>query len=462
MCSTRLAEREEITSREVAMAHTSTDSGPSRSFVPPRKEESKNDGGSVELECREKIDAINEEGFESSDDEGLGNHFPQQRFSPAPQRSLTPDFGTLRQSPVLLMARRSKTPDENQRKGRVGRYVPNEMSCVLPKPTQGDAHNSGYKHGADSEAVVSTFVKPKLPTTKSSSPGLTISGHFQPTGNVFKPNIPSRNRATTKQVKLLARPASQVTSANEHAFGAHPHSDLGVQPQRDHGETPKTEAPVVHLRSTGAAVSSFSSNLPANLASSGAGGGGFIAGAITSKPELSPLPSSAQNQAALAYYGKNTGGRPPPRGVRTLQTIAPLVTAYQTVPKPAALSGSVNSNPVSPSLLQLPVQPYAHGSLASPVHASSSASTPSVNYPMNASSHDSVRPRSASPYGALQSFSVAGGGQVSGPPSDSVNPSQATPAHEVGSFRALADGRDLARESNKTILKRFLPDGMEE
>lgn len=193
MCSTRLAEREQsldINKQEIRSEV------PRSSSTNPDDQDS-DDEGSVELECRENLDE-NIEAFDSSEDEDIESRvFPQQRFSPAitagfSQRSLTPDVSKAKYSPIPF-TRRARTPDVLSKAG------PNNTTVRSKAPSREhesrkQTHRvveptfrrqlSDESLGADGD----TFVRPtSAPSTKSSSPGLTISGNFKPKGSVFRP-----------------------------------------------------------------------------------------------------------------------------------------------------------------------------------------------------------------------------------------------------------------------------------
>ena len=220
MCTSRLAEREGSL-EQVAK--------PSFGLIPTKsKEEDNSDGsstesddeGSLELECRENMDEDDAESEAMEEEDIESKVFPQQRFSPlhisksanvTSKRSLTPDVGKVRHSPVPFVSRRAVTPDICHH-SRVGRSNTNKMkaTCTLTTAKQLRAiqvissssslcssSKQSFKttsrtaqHCTESNSSV-MFVKPAT-VFANSKPGLTISGSFQPKGSVFKPSIPSQ------------------------------------------------------------------------------------------------------------------------------------------------------------------------------------------------------------------------------------------------------------------------------
>ncbi|XP_031564265.1 protein capicua homolog isoform X2 [Actinia tenebrosa] len=196
MCSTRLAEREQ--KLDINKQETRSEVPCSSSTNPDEHAQDSDDEGSVELECRENLDA-NEGAFDSSDDEDIESRvFPQQRFSPAVtagfnQRSLTPDVSKAKYSPIPF-TRRARTPDVLSKAGSNGTTVRSKtpsrehdsrkQTHRVVEPTFRRQLSGDSEKSADCD----TFVRPTTaPSTKSSSPGLTISGNFKPKGSVFRP-----------------------------------------------------------------------------------------------------------------------------------------------------------------------------------------------------------------------------------------------------------------------------------
>lgn len=194
MCSTRLAEREQ--SLDLNKQETQLEVPRSSSTNP--EDQDSDDEGSVELECRENLDE-NEEAFDSSDDEDIESRvFPQQRYSPAittgfNQRSLTPDVSKAKYSPIPF-TRRARTPDVFSKAGSNSTTVRSKtpsrehdyrkQTHRVVEPTFRRQLSDDSVEGAECD----TFVRPTTaPSTKSSSPGLTISGNFKPKGSVFRP-----------------------------------------------------------------------------------------------------------------------------------------------------------------------------------------------------------------------------------------------------------------------------------
>lgn len=166
------------------------------------------DIGSEELMCNENID-VNDKESDDSDDEELSNRvFPQQRFSPVPfttRRSQTPDIGKIRYSPIEFPPKRAVTPNiyEHMISKSRSRELSDIDSSSKPPSKMVDfgfrapkslPHSSKSMDKTESTRPFSgQFVRPKQPLAKSHSPGLTVSGHFQPTGSVFRPSQPSSN-----------------------------------------------------------------------------------------------------------------------------------------------------------------------------------------------------------------------------------------------------------------------------
>ncbi|XP_068733422.1 protein capicua homolog isoform X2 [Montipora capricornis] len=179
------------------------------------------DISSEELMCNENID-VNDKDSDDSDEEELTNRvFPQQKFSPVPftRRSRTPDIGKRRYSPVTFPAKRAVTPNIYEQ--MVGKGHSHELSDnALSKPRtsmmdlgfrepKGFPHSNRSMSKCDSGASVGgQFVRPRLPTSKSHSPGLTVSGCFQPTGSVFRPRQPSGCSTSSKTPPLSSGSAS--------------------------------------------------------------------------------------------------------------------------------------------------------------------------------------------------------------------------------------------------------------
>ena len=164
------------------------------------------DIGSEELMCNENID-VNDKESDDSDDEELTNRvFPQQRFSPVPftaRRSQTPDIGKIRYSPIEFPAKRAVTPNiyehmVSKSHSRESSDIdssskpPSKMVDLGFRAPKGLPHSSKSMDKTESTTPFSgQFVRPKQPLAKSHSPGLIVSGHFQPTGSVFRPSQPS-------------------------------------------------------------------------------------------------------------------------------------------------------------------------------------------------------------------------------------------------------------------------------
>lgn len=169
------------------------------------------DIGSEELMCNENIDVNDKESDESDEEELTNRVFPQQKFSPVPftvRRSQTPDLGKIRYSPIAFPAKRAVTPNMyEQMLGKVHSREQTDSTCGplskmvdfgfrapkgLPFLSKGNSSDKVDR----AVSLGGQFVRPKLPTTKNNSPGLTVSGYFQPTGSVFRPSQPSSSSTT--------------------------------------------------------------------------------------------------------------------------------------------------------------------------------------------------------------------------------------------------------------------------
>lgn len=508
MCSTRLAEKEQ------SSAQFSIVAGKQPEVSTVTQEESDDDTGSVELECRENMDAVNEEGSGSSDEERMENRvFPQQRFSPVPlpRRSLTPDIGTIRHSPVAFVARRAITPDiscQNQT-----RSIPLDSSSWIAgksnlRPLQAKmANKSADKYLDQRAAMLSKFVKPKLPTTKCSSPGLTISGHFQPTGNVFKPNIQSRNSDKCKQASTVPLSSQSVTVASYTKDGT------------THFTTPRAQIPIVASSSKGHKgyqVGNWS-NVSSSPVQQASESGKNIIGSVdvcapsfsqansrpvlttavtmsglttaaTKKMGLFPLSVSIAAQPPVASHmkGKGVGLVLSPKGAAPLKPIAPLLTTSQ-VATGSISSGLLKSSPGTSTRILLPAQkPVLHGSPPGAIQRAPPGSTPSTNWHLSPFAIESApRPNSVSPLGLVgQPYGMTSDGPRSLSPNSvampHTSPSLPGDRTDVSSVKSptktcahkdttseTVNGVDTSLDSltptnQKTILKRFIPDGMEE
>lgn len=182
------------------------------------------DIGSEELMCNENID-VNDKESDDSDEEELTNRvFPQQKFSPVPfaaRRSQTPDIGKIRYSPIAFPAKRAVTPNIYEQmigKGHSRRLSDTGLSKAGSKMVDfGFREPKGLPHSNKSEGMASLngqFVRPKLPTTKSHSPGLTVSGYFQPTGSVFRPSQPSSSSTTSKFPQVSSGSGSKIVGSS--------------------------------------------------------------------------------------------------------------------------------------------------------------------------------------------------------------------------------------------------------
>jgi len=183
------------------------------------------DIGSEELMCNENID-VNDKESDDSDDEELTNRvFPQQRFSPVhftARRSQTPDIGKIRYSPIELPIKRAVTPNMYEQMIRSS-----DISCSSKPPSKmvdlGFRAPKGLPHSIksidkneSSSSVSGHFVRPKQPIGKSHSPGLTVSGYFQPTGSVFRPSQPSSGNGSSKPTSSISEsPPKAVMSSTD-------------------------------------------------------------------------------------------------------------------------------------------------------------------------------------------------------------------------------------------------------
>ena len=178
------------------------------------------DIGSEELMCNENID-VNDKESDDSDEEELTNRvFPQQKFSPVPfaaRRSQTPDIGKIRYSPIAFPTKRAVTPNIYEQmigKGHSHKLSDTGLTKAGSKMVDfGFREPKGLPHSSKSESMASLsgqFVRPKLPTVKSHSPGLTVSGYFQPTGSVFRPSQPSNSSTTSKFPQISPESGSKI------------------------------------------------------------------------------------------------------------------------------------------------------------------------------------------------------------------------------------------------------------
>ena len=187
-----------------------------------QSESEDDDIGSEELMCKENID-VNDKDSDDSDEEELTNRvFPQQKFSPVPfttRRSQTPDFGKRRYSPISFPSKRSVTPNMyEQMVGKGHSREPPDSSCLKPSSSMtefGFREPKGIPHAnriIGKSLVAGQFVQPKLPTPKSHTPGLTVSGCFQPTGSVFRPRRPLGSSTLSKAPAVSSEAASARSS----------------------------------------------------------------------------------------------------------------------------------------------------------------------------------------------------------------------------------------------------------
>ncbi|XP_078379381.1 uncharacterized protein LOC144662450 isoform X2 [Oculina patagonica] len=184
------------------------------------------DIGSEELMCNENID-VNDKESDDSDDEELTNRvFPQQRFSPVPftaRRSQTPEIGKIRYSPIEFPAKRAVTPNIYEHMIAKGhsRQTSDSGGCSKPPSKMVDfgfRAPKGLPHSnksVDKTESMAPFVRPKQPITKSHSPGLTVSGYFQPTGSVFRPSQPSNNNGRSKLTHSSCESSKAVVSSSD-------------------------------------------------------------------------------------------------------------------------------------------------------------------------------------------------------------------------------------------------------
>ncbi|XP_032231114.2 protein capicua homolog isoform X2 [Nematostella vectensis] len=172
----------------------------------------------VELECRENMDE-NEES-ETSDNEDIPSKaFPQQKFTSTPhfqRRSLTPDVGKNCYSPVPFTARRAKTPDvySVSRMETWNRSVKHQgvdqgedsSTHRVVEPSFRAPKPASKRQQSSIDTSSSTFARPMAaPSIKCSSPGLTISGSFKPKGSVFKPKPGLQGKPSHEQGTVIVR-----------------------------------------------------------------------------------------------------------------------------------------------------------------------------------------------------------------------------------------------------------------
>lgn len=184
------------------------------------------DIGSEELMCNENID-VNDKESDDSDDEELTNRvFPQQRFSPVPftaRRSQTPEIGKIRYSPIEFPAKRAVTPNIYEHMIAKGHSrQTSDISSSSKPPSKmvdfGFRAPKGLPHSnksVDKTESMAPFVRPKQPMAKSHSPGLTVSGYFQPTGSVFRPSQPSNSNGSSKLNSSSSESSKAVVSSSD-------------------------------------------------------------------------------------------------------------------------------------------------------------------------------------------------------------------------------------------------------
>ena len=183
------------------------------------------DIGSEELMCNENIDVNDKESDDSDDGELTNRVFPQQRFSPVhftTRRSQTPDIGKIRYSPIEFPVKRAVTPNMYEQM-----IKSSEISSSSKPPSKmvdfGFRAPKGLPHSVkstdkneSSSSLSGHFVRPKQPMGKTHSPGLTVSGHFQPTGSVFRPSQPSSGNGSSKLTSSICEsPSKAVVSSSD-------------------------------------------------------------------------------------------------------------------------------------------------------------------------------------------------------------------------------------------------------
>ena len=183
------------------------------------------DIGSEELMCNENID-VNDKESDDSDDEELTNRvFPQQRFSPVhftARRSQTPDIGKIRYSPVEFPVKRAVTPNMYEQMIKSSDISssskpPSKMIDFGFRAPKGLPHSvKSTDKNESSSSLSGNFLRPKQPMGKNHSPGLTVSGNFQPTGSVFRPSQPSSSNGSSKLTSSVCEsPSKAVVSSSD-------------------------------------------------------------------------------------------------------------------------------------------------------------------------------------------------------------------------------------------------------
>ena len=338
------------------------------------------DIGSEELMCNENID-VNDKESDDSDEEELTNRvFPQQRFSPVPfaaRRSQTPDIGKIRYSPIAFPAKRAVTPNIYEQ--MIGKGHSRELSDISSSKPPSKMDDFGFRepkglphsnrNSEKSESATSLsgqFVRPKLPTTKSNSPGLTVSGYFQPTGSVFRPSQPFCSSATSK-----FPPSSKSVSGSTDPSFSQPamfpshiikfSSGLNVSPTTSVTGNPAVAPPTSPFRSSShGGVSRVPFQHQKELVQSNAGNApsGYVSTTDSSTPTV-PIPgqptwpvSSAPTSLAPLMVSVGTPSFPPfhqsvkgtpalspgPKGGH-LKAIAPLLSPPFMATSPSGLDG---------------------------------------------------------------------------------------------------------------------------
>ena len=314
------------------------------------------DIGSEELMCNENID-VNDKESDDSDEEELTNRvFPQQKFSPVPfaaRRSQTPDIGKIRYSPITFPAERAVTPNIYEQmigKGHSHRLSDTGLSKAGSKMVDfGFREPKGLPHSNKSEGMASLsgqFVRPKLPTTKSHSPGLTVSGYFQPTGSVFRPSQPSSSSTNSKFPQISSESVSKIVGSSADSSFSQPALFPGHSNRLSSG---------VNISSTSSLTSNPGLAFQVKSVSSpfkGSGHGGLMVSTnhdikVAESRPVSSITFQNQREGALS-----NAGTVPSRQLTTTASSSNTVPVVSQMPWPTA--------PVPTSLTPLTVSVAAH------------------------------------------------------------------------------------------------------
>lgn len=494
-----------------------------------QSESEDDDIGSEELMCKENID-VNDKDSDDSDEEELTNRvFPQQKFSPVPfttRRSQTPDFGKKRYSPIAFPGQRAVTPNMYEQMVGKGhsRELPDSSSLKLSSSMTefGFREPKGIPHAnriigknETGSLVAGQFVRPKLPTPKSHTPGLTVSGCFQPTGSVFRPRRPLGSSTLSKLPYVSSEAASATSSdsllSQQAVFPSHI-TKFSSEKKASQGFTLLAKSPnSPRLSQHQGEVAQLNTRYQTNIKASNEGSASNVhtvpslhTTATTSVPSsVMPLTISVATHTTPPFQHtlKSTAGLSPrdTKGV-SLKPIAPLVssplkgTSQSGVnhverlllsKKPASLSGTVpsqgfsshsavgyfNANPITLSanqgnacsLVQTPTKPQQGPSpIPAPAHPRQLPVSPKSVVPTTSL----LSPKKNASYtGATSTNSQERKIQETVVALHALQREQtvASPVLPAQGAQGVTSNANIdSKANNKSILKRFIADGMEE